>query len=263
MTVQAGANTGNVRSTTITVSGGGITRTVTVNQNAASIGYNYYLSIDNNSIAASGDGKTVNFKLSSYRIKTINGAETGGKENVSWSSSISGNRVSVSPTSGAGGENAQVQISVGINPTEVARSASVTFTQSLSSKTVSVGIIQQASDLNLNGSYNGQATTIGSSSFSADVNGSSNDWSFESTSAFEISDVSGEKFNVDFLRFNFTVLNGIVTGISNVQSGGDLPLDDETLKLNNGLKAINGQIGFNFGIPNYNIPNCLVSLIRK
>lgn len=32
VTVQAGANTGNARSTTITISGGGITRTVTVNQ---------------------------------------------------------------------------------------------------------------------------------------------------------------------------------------------------------------------------------------
>lgn len=34
VTVQAGANTGNARSTTITISGGGITRTVTVNQEA-------------------------------------------------------------------------------------------------------------------------------------------------------------------------------------------------------------------------------------
>lgn len=49
VTVQAGANTGNARSTTITISGGGITRTVTVNQEAKkSIELPVYFELENN-----------------------------------------------------------------------------------------------------------------------------------------------------------------------------------------------------------------------
>lgn len=47
VTVQAGANTGNARSTTITVSGGGITRTVTVNQEKMNYGTYHFSNSDN------------------------------------------------------------------------------------------------------------------------------------------------------------------------------------------------------------------------
>lgn len=47
MTVQAGANTGNARSTTITVSGGGITRTITVNQEKMNYGTYHFSNSDN------------------------------------------------------------------------------------------------------------------------------------------------------------------------------------------------------------------------
>lgn len=49
VTVQAGANTGNARSTTIIISGGGITRTVTVNQEAKKfIELPVYFELENN-----------------------------------------------------------------------------------------------------------------------------------------------------------------------------------------------------------------------
>lgn len=227
------------------------------------IGYNYYFSLDKNSIAATGDGKAEYFRISSYRIKTVNGAETGSKENVSWTSSIVGTGISIDTPSGSGGENVQIKVDVGVNTTSSPRSGRIDFTQQNSSKTVSIAIIQEGSDLNLQGDYNGMVATIGTSNFIAGVDSYGGYYKLQTTSPFTIKNQSNEAFEISLLRFDFTVSNGQVSGISNVDGSGDLPIDDETFKLSLGLKAINGQIGFVFNMLNYDIPNIAMSLTRK
>lgn len=134
VTVTASANqTESTRSTSLSVAGGGMTRTVGASQAAEVVTWNYYFSVTPTSLSFVAGGETQSVTVTSYRKKVINGVETSTQENVSWSATISGTGFSkntdgssITAASNQGGR----------------RTGSVSYTQTTSGKTASVSLSQ-------------------------------------------------------------------------------------------------------------------------
>lgn len=134
VTVAASANqTESTRSTSLSVAGGGMTRTVSASQAAGVVTWNYYFSVTPTSLSFVAGGETKTVTVTSYRKKVINGVETSTQENVSWSATISGTGFSkntdgssITAASNQGGS----------------RNGSVSYTQTTSGKTASVSLNQ-------------------------------------------------------------------------------------------------------------------------
>lgn len=134
VTVAASANqTESTRSTSLSVAGGGMTRTVGASQAAGVVTWNYYFSVTPTSLSFVAGGETKSVTVTSYRKKVINGVETSTQENVSWSATISGTGFSKN-TDGS-------SITAAANQSN-RRSGTVSYTQTTSGKTASVSLSQ-------------------------------------------------------------------------------------------------------------------------
>ena len=134
VTVAASANqTESTRSTSLSVAGGGMTRTVGASQAAGVVTWNYYFSVTPTSLSFVAGGETKSVTVTSYRKKVINEVETSTQENVSWSATISGTGFSKN-TDGSSITAAAHQSN--------RRSGTVSYTQTTSGKTASVSLIQ-------------------------------------------------------------------------------------------------------------------------
>lgn len=134
VTVAASANqTESTRSTSLSVAGGGMTRTVGASQAAGVVTWNYYFSVTPTSLSFVAGGETKAVTVTSYRKKVINGVETPTQENVSWSATISGTGFSKN-TDGS-------SITAAANQSN-RRSGTVSYTQTTSGKTASVSLSQ-------------------------------------------------------------------------------------------------------------------------
>ena len=134
VTVEASANqTESTRSTSLSVAGGGMTRTVGASQAAGVVTWNYYFSVTPTSLSFVAGGESKSVTVTSYRKKVINGVETSTQENVSWSATISGTGFSKN-TDGS-------SITAAANQSN-RRSGTVSYTQTTSGKTASVSLIQ-------------------------------------------------------------------------------------------------------------------------
>lgn len=137
VTVAASANqTESTRSTSLSVAGGGMTRTVGASQAAGVVTWNYYFSVTPTSLSFVAGGESKSVTVTSYRKKVINGVETSTQENVSWSATISGTGFSKN-TDGS-------SITAAANQSNSRRSGTVSYTQTTSGKTASVSLIQAA-----------------------------------------------------------------------------------------------------------------------
>ena len=134
VTATASANqTESARSTSLSVAGGGMTRTVGASQAAGVVTWNYYFSVTPKSLSFVAGGETKSVTVTSYRKKVINGVETSTQENVSWSATISGTGFSKN-TDGS-------SITAAANQSN-SRSGTVSYTQTTSGKTASVSLSQ-------------------------------------------------------------------------------------------------------------------------
>ena len=135
VTVAASANqTESTRSTSLSVAGGGMTRTVGASQAAGVVTWNYYFSVTPTSLSFVAGGETKSVTVTSYRKKVINGVETSTQENVNWTPTVSGTGFSVS------GSN----VTATANSATTTRSGTATYTQTGSGKTQAVSLSQAA-----------------------------------------------------------------------------------------------------------------------
>ena len=135
VTVAASANqTESTRSTSLSVAGGGMTRTVGASQAAGVVTWNYYFSVTPTSLSFVAGGETKSVTVTSYRKKVINGVETSTQENVNWTPTVSGTGFSVS------GSN----VTAAANSATTTRSGIATYTQTGSGKTQAVSLSQAA-----------------------------------------------------------------------------------------------------------------------
>ena len=136
VTATAPANqTESTRSTSLSVAGGGMTRTVGASQAAGVVTWNYYFSVTPKSLSFVAGGETKAVTVTSYRKKVINGVETSTQENVNWTPTVSGTGFSVS------GSN----VTASANSATTTRSGTATYTQTGSGKTQAVSLSQAAS----------------------------------------------------------------------------------------------------------------------
>ena len=137
VTVAASANqTESTRSTSLSVAGGGMTRTVGASQAAGVVTWNYYFSVTPTSLSFVAGGETKSVTITSYRKKVINGVETSTQENVNWTPTVSGTGFSVS------GSN----VTASANSATTTRSGTATYTQTGSGKTQAVSLSQAAAE---------------------------------------------------------------------------------------------------------------------
>ena len=135
VTVAASANqTESTRSMSLSVAGGGMTRTVGASQAAGVVTWNYYFSVTPTSLSFVAGGETKSVTVTSYRKKVINGVETSTQENVNWTPTVSGTGFSVS------GSN----VTASANSATTTRSGTATYTQTGSGKTEAVSLSQAA-----------------------------------------------------------------------------------------------------------------------
>lgn len=135
VTATAPANqTESVRSTSLSVAGGGMTRTVGASQAAGAVTWNYYFSVTPTSLSFVADGESKTVTVTSYRKKVINGVETSTQENVNWTPTVSGTGFSVSGST----------VTAAANSATTTRSGTATYTQTGSGKTQGVSLSQDA-----------------------------------------------------------------------------------------------------------------------
>ena len=135
VTATAPANqTESARSTSLSVAGGGMTRTVGASQAAGVVTWNYYFSVTPTSLSFFAGGGMKSVTVTSYRKKVINGVETSTQENVNWTPTVSGTGFSVS------GSN----VTASANSATTTRSGIATYTQTGSGKTQAVSLSQAA-----------------------------------------------------------------------------------------------------------------------
>lgn len=105
VTVTASDNpTESPNKTILFVSGGGMTRTVDISQAKGVVTWNYHLLVIPMRLDFSASGETKSVTVTSYRKKVINGVETKiingdtkpNKEDVNWTSTVSGTGFSIS-----------------------------------------------------------------------------------------------------------------------------------------------------------------------
>lgn len=138
VTVAASANQKeSTRSTSLSVAGGGMTRTVGVSQAAAVVTWNYYFSVTPTSLSFVAGGETKSVTVTSYRKKVINGVETSTQENVNWTPTVSGTGFSVS------GSN----VTASANSATTTRSGTATYTQTGSGNTQEVSLSQAKANI--------------------------------------------------------------------------------------------------------------------
>ena len=136
VTVAASANqTESTRSTSLSVAGGGMTRTVGASQAARVVTWNYYFSVTPTSLSFVAGGETKSVTVTSYRKKVINGVETSTQENVNWTPTVSGTGFSVSGSNVTASAN---------SATTTPRRGTATYTQTGSGKTQAVSLSQAA-----------------------------------------------------------------------------------------------------------------------
>ena len=135
-TLTAGNNTGSSRSCTVTATYAGVNKTCTVTQSAAVITYEYSFRVTPTFLSFSSKGETKSFTVTSTRVKFINGSSTGTSETVGYTSAISGANASGFKVSGT-------SVIASENPTTDFRDATVTLTQSGSSKKVTITLEQE------------------------------------------------------------------------------------------------------------------------
>ena len=134
VTATASANqTESARSTSLSVAGGGMTRTVGASQAAGVVTWNYYFSVTPTSLSFVAGGETKSVTVTSYRKKVINGVETSTQENVNWTPTVSGTGFSVSGSNVTAAANSATT-----------RSGTATYTQTGSGKTQAVSLSQAA-----------------------------------------------------------------------------------------------------------------------
>lgn len=135
VTATAPANqTESTRSTSLSVAGGGMTRTVGASQAAGVVTWNYYFSVTPTSLSFVAGGEKKSVTVTSCRKKVINGVETSTQENVNWTPTVSGTGFSVS------GSN----VTASANSATTTRSGTATYTQTGSGKTQAVSLSQAA-----------------------------------------------------------------------------------------------------------------------
>ena len=133
VTVEASANqTESTRRTSLSVAGGGMTRTVDAIQAPGVVTWNYYFSVTPTSLSFVANGETKSVTVTSYRKKVINGVETSTQENVNWTSTVSGTGFSVSGSNVTSAENSAT----------TTRSGTATYTQTGSDNTQEVSLSQ-------------------------------------------------------------------------------------------------------------------------
>ena len=136
VTATAPANqTESARSTSLSVAGGGMTRTVGASQAAGVVTWNYYFSVTPTSLSFVAGGETKSVTVTSYRKKVINGVETSTQENVNWTPTVSGTGFSVSGSNVTAAANSATT-----------RSGTATYTQTGSGKTQAVSLSQAAAE---------------------------------------------------------------------------------------------------------------------
>ena len=135
VTVAASANqTESTRSTSLSVAGGGMTRTVGASQAAGVVTWNYYFSVTPTSLSFVAGGETKSVTVTSYRKKVINGVETSTQENVKYTVSVTGTGFSGSGTT----------VTAAANSATSTRTGTATYTQATSGKTQAVSLSQAA-----------------------------------------------------------------------------------------------------------------------
>lgn len=143
-TVTASTNNGERRCCTVTASYPGATsKTAQICQETGVISYNYYFERNpNNTINFSSRGGTQSISVTrSAKVKTINGAETGGDIGVGWSiSSVSGSYFSKADWE---------RVSAATNTSTSSRSGTAYLTQNESGKTINVPLKQDAPEYNV------------------------------------------------------------------------------------------------------------------
>ena len=138
VTVAASANqTESTRNTSLSVAGGGMTRTVGASQAAGVVTWNYYFSVTPTSLSFVADGETKSVTVTSYRKKVINGVETPTQENVPWT-----------VTGSFGFHTSTNRIAANPNPNNGIRTGIATYKQNNSNKTVTVKLEQASPKVN-------------------------------------------------------------------------------------------------------------------
>ena len=135
VTVAASANQKeSTRSTSLSVAGGGMTRTVGASQAAGVVTWNYYFSVTPTSLSFVAGGESKSVTVTSYRKKVINGVETSTQENVNYTVSVTGTGFSGSGTT----------VTAAANSATSTRTGTATYTQDTSGKTQAVSLSQAA-----------------------------------------------------------------------------------------------------------------------
>jgi hypothetical protein len=135
VTATAPANqTESARSTSLSVAGGGMTRTVGASQAAGVVTWNYYFSVTPTSLSFVAGGESKSVTVTSYRKKVINGVETSTQENVNYTVSVTGTGFSGSGTT----------VTAAANSATSTRTGTATYTQATSGKSQGVSLSQAA-----------------------------------------------------------------------------------------------------------------------
>ena len=135
VTAAASANqTESARSVSLSVAGGGMTRTVGASQAAGVVTWNYYFSVTPTSLSFVAGGESKSVTVTSYRKKVINGVETSTQENVNYTVSVTGTGFSGSGTT----------VTAAANSATSTRTGTATYTQATSGKTQAVSLSQAA-----------------------------------------------------------------------------------------------------------------------
>lgn len=135
VTAAASANpTESARSVSLSVVGGGMTRTIAISQAAEVVTWNYYFSVTPTSLSFVADGESKSVTVTSYRKKVVNGVETSTQENVNYAVSVTGTGFSGSGTT----------VTAAANSATSTRTGTATYTQATSGKSQGVSLSQAA-----------------------------------------------------------------------------------------------------------------------
>ncbi len=135
VTATAPANqTESARSTSLSVAGGGMTRTVGASQAAGVVTWNYYFSVTPTSLSFVVGGESKSVTVTSYRKKVINGVETSTQENVNYTVAVTGTGFSGSGST----------VTAAANSSTLTRTGTATYTQATSGKSQRVSLAQAA-----------------------------------------------------------------------------------------------------------------------
>ena len=135
VTAAASANqTESARSVSLSVAGGGMSRTVGASQAAGVVTWNYYFSVTPTSLSFVAGGESKSVTVTSYRKKVINGVETSTQENVNYTVAVTGTGFSGSGTT----------VTAAANSATSTRTGTATYTQATSGKSQGVSLSQAA-----------------------------------------------------------------------------------------------------------------------